>query len=149
MENTWWTSCFSCPYFYKIRSHWLHHWDDCFWGWSKPSAASHPISLLIYLQAFQLVDKPSFHHLLQYLQPSLSVYIIPHCTNIHDKILNCSKLGLSQVSETLKVRESTLLQKFDDIIICGDDWQQGLFDIQLMDLPQWWSFFGGHCALHY
>ena len=45
------------------------------------------IFVLISLQACQLVDKPSFCHLLQYLRPSLSERDIPHHTKIHDEIL--------------------------------------------------------------
>jgi len=68
--------------------------------------------VLISLQAFQLVGQPSFHHILQYLQPSLSECDIPHCMKIDDEILDCSKLGLSQVLETIEVRRSALPCKF-------------------------------------
>ena len=68
--------------------------------------------VLISLQAFQLVDKPSFRRLLQYLRPSLSERDIPHRTKIHDEILDRSKLGLSRVLETIEVRRSALPCKF-------------------------------------
>jgi hypothetical protein len=68
--------------------------------------------VLISLQAFQLVDKQPFCRLLQYLRPSLSERDIPHRTKIHDEILDHSKLGLSQVLETIAVRRSFLLCKF-------------------------------------
>ena len=67
------------------------------------------IFVLISLQAFQLVDKPSFHHLLQYLRPSLSECDIPHRTKIHDEILDHSKLELSRVPETIEVRRLALV----------------------------------------
>jgi len=70
------------------------------------------VFVLISLQAFQLVDKPSFRRLLQYLRPSLSERDIPHRTKIHDEILDRSKLGLSRVLETIEVRRSTLPCKF-------------------------------------
>ena len=68
--------------------------------------------VLISLQAFQLVDKPSFRRLLQYLQPSLSEHDIPHHMKIHNEILDHFKLGLSRVLETIEVRRSALPCKF-------------------------------------
>ena len=54
-------------------------------------------------QAFQLVDRGSFCHLLMYSRPSLSEANVPHRTAICKEILNRAKAVEDQVKEELEV----------------------------------------------
>ena len=55
-------------------------------------------------QAFQLIDKSSFHCLLTYLRPSLEEKDIPHRTKLQAETLSRTKAVEKQIAEVLKVR---------------------------------------------
>jgi hypothetical protein len=54
-------------------------------------------------QAFQLVDRGSFHRLIKYCRPSLSDADIPHCMTLRKEILTRTKVVEERVKEELKV----------------------------------------------
>ena len=55
------------------------------------------------IQAFQLVDKPAFRNLLQYLRPSLSECDIPHQTKTRTEIIERADVAVECVKDKLKV----------------------------------------------
>jgi hypothetical protein len=59
--------------------------------------------MLTVLQAFQLVDKGAFRHLLVYLRPSLLDTDIPHCTKLRAVILQCAKAVEERMKDKLQV----------------------------------------------
>lgn len=58
---------------------------------------------LIFLKAFQLVDKGTFRRLLTYLRPSLMDKDIPHRTKIRTEIIECAKAVEERVKAKLQV----------------------------------------------
>ena len=59
--------------------------------------------LMDIIKTFQLIDKGPFHHLLIYLQPSLSDKNIPHRQTLHNEIFNKANLSKARLIELLKV----------------------------------------------
>ena len=61
------------------------------------------------MQAFQLVDKGSFHQLLSYLRPSLLDKEIPHRTKLRTEVLEWASAVEGRVKEKLQVHLVTLV----------------------------------------
>ena len=55
------------------------------------------------IQAFQLVNKPAFRNLLQYLRPSLSERDIPHRTKTRTEIMERAEVAVECMNNKLKV----------------------------------------------
>ena len=61
------------------------------------------------LQAFQLVDKESFHRLLIYLRPSLADKDIPHRTKLRKEISDRAEAVEKRIRDKLQVRVTLFL----------------------------------------
>jgi hypothetical protein len=58
------------------------------------------------VQAFQLVDRGPFRHLLTYLHPALSDKDVPHRNTLRKEILERAKKAEDRVKEVLKVSKA-------------------------------------------
>jgi len=71
---------------------------------SKRGLIDHLVELVVTEdEAFQLLDKPAFRHLLYYLQPTLPNGGIPHRMKIHDEILAHTVQAKAKVKAILQV----------------------------------------------
>jgi hypothetical protein len=59
--------------------------------------------ILIFIKAFQLVDKDPFRRLLMFLRPSLSDKDIPHRQTLRKVIINKASVSEARVKQVLKV----------------------------------------------
>ena len=66
-------------------------------------SSSSIFNILTTIQAFQLVNKVSFHRLLTYLRPSLLDNEIPHRTKLHTEILEQASTVEGHMKERLQV----------------------------------------------
>ena len=55
------------------------------------------------IEAFQLIDKGPFHHILTYLRPLLSDKDIPHCQTLHNRIIDKANLSKARLKKVLEV----------------------------------------------
>ena len=90
--------------------------------WSKDGLLDHILALVVcedkvsfkngcmemysqhsHSQAFQLVDKPEFHQLLQYQRPETKENEIPHCTKCQEVILKNAEEAKASLHAKLEV----------------------------------------------
>ena len=78
--------------------------QQCVAPFSTQGLIDHLVELIVTEdEAFQLLDRPMFWQLLNYLHPMLPNGDIPHCTKIHDKVLAHAVQAESKVKAALQV----------------------------------------------
>jgi hypothetical protein len=79
--------------------------QPCIAPFSTRGFVEHVVELIVSEDdAFYLLDKPTFHWLIHYLQPTLVIKDIPHCTRICEEVLARTVQAKSKLKETLQVR---------------------------------------------
>jgi len=78
--------------------------QQCVAPFSKQGLINHLVKLIVTEdEAFQLLDKPVFQHLLYYLHPTLPKGGIPHRMKIYDEILAHTVQAKAKVKAILQV----------------------------------------------
>ena len=66
-----------------------------------------------HIQAFRLVERGSFRHLLKFCRPSLTERDIPHRHTLRAEILRCAHLAEERVRENMRKLPSKISFTFD------------------------------------
>ena len=78
--------------------------QQCVPPFSTRGLIDHLVELIVTEdEAFQLLDRPAFRQLLNYLRPTLPNGDIPHRTKIHDEVLARAVQAKSKVKAALQV----------------------------------------------